>query len=460
MSQEHDYIGHPGLPPEARPTPEQAEAIATLGYIYGYPLVLMDASRRYMTAVRERSDVKAPVNQLCHLGRFPDHTSRAVVSPNVDTLYSTAWLDLGPEPMVLSTPEIGDRYWLVQMLDAWTNVFAAPGTRTSGGAAAAFALVGPRWHGELPPSVKEIRSPTDLVWLIGRTYTGGPDDHEAVRAIQARYDLRPLSAWGQAYAPPRDVPIAADTDTRNTPVEQVASMDAGAFLSRMARLLAANPAAVEDAPLVERLRWIGLRPGGSFELARVPPVMADAIARGVAAARGRIAAGATRPPSRTANGWRIELGLGRYETHYQRRAEIALVSLGANLPEDAIYPMTSVDHDGRPLSGDERYVIHFAPDQLPPVKAFWSITMYDEHHYLVENPIGRHAIGDRDPLRRNADGSLDILLQHEAPEEPWRSNWLPAPRGELNLIMRLYWPERAVLEGRWVPPPVERVAGR
>jgi len=455
---EQHAAGQVGFEPAGQPTPQQAEAIATLGYMYGYPLVLMDASRRYMTAVSERADLKAPLNQLCHLGRFPDHSSRGVVSPNVDTLYSTAWLDLGAEPLVLAVPEMGDRYYVMQMLDAWTNVFASPGTRTTGGGAGAFALVGPHWRGELPESVREIQSPTNLVWLIGRTYTAGPSDYEAVHALQARYDLRPLSAWTRPYEPPRDVRVDAGADARTPPVVWVAQMDTSRFFSRLARLMTDNPPAPDDEPLVERLRWIGVQAGAPFDLGQLPPRMADAVARGVSAARGRIAAGTRRPATRAGNGWRVALDLGRYGTSYQHRAETALVALGANVPEDAVYPMTNVDAEGRRLTGRSRYVIHFDQPALPPVRAFWSLTMYDERHFLVASPIGRHALGSRDDLRRNADGSLDIFIQHDEPEAAKAANWLPAPRGELNLIMRLYWPERDVLEGRWTPPPVVRLA--
>jgi hypothetical protein len=208
------------------------------------------------------------------------------------------------------------------------------------------------------------------------------------------------------------------------------------------------------------MRRIGVTPGAAVDFSRGPFKVADAIGRGLAGARARIADGAQGGTAggQAVNGWRIETDLGRYGTDYALRARVALVALGANLPEDAVYPMTDVDGSGRPLSGKNRYVIRFPSGQRPPVNAFWSITMYDQNHFLVDNPIDRYAIGDRDELKAGPDGSLEILIQHARPEPAQQANWLPAPAGEFNLIMRLYWPQRAILDGSWTPPAVERRA--
>ena len=202
---------------EPSASPEEAEAIATLAYGYGFPLVLMDVSREVMTAVPSAEAQKAPINQFIHVAEFPDDTYRDVVSPNVDTLYSLAWLDLAAEPIVLRVPDLGDRYYLMQICDAWTNVFAAPGTRTTGNRAGAFALVGPDWRGTLPPDVQKIAAPTNLVWIIGRTYTAGKADYATVNAIQRQYELVPLGAWGRPYTPPARVPVAPGVDARRPP---------------------------------------------------------------------------------------------------------------------------------------------------------------------------------------------------------------------------------------------------
>ncbi len=443
---------------EPTATPEEAEAIATLAYGYGFPLVLMDASRAVMTAVPSVEAQKGPINQFIHVMEFPDDTYRDVVSPNVDTLYSTAWLDLAAEPIVLRVPDLADRYYVMQICDAWTNVFTAPGTRTTGNRAGAFALVGPDWRGTLPADVQKLAAPTNLVWIIGRTFTAGKADYAAVNAIQRQYELVPLSAWGRPYTPPAKVPVAPGVDSQTPTVVQVGKMSAGDFLARLAQLMGPNPPAAEDQPLVSRLRKIGVAPGAPFALDRLPARLKAAIESGIASGRARLAAAAKAiSEDQPANAWRIERSLGRYGTDYATRALVAVVGLGSNLAEDAVYPITRVDADGGKLTGANRYQLHFDASGLPPVNAFWSVTMYSTSQFLVKNPIGRHALGDRDPLRYNADGSLDIYLQHADPGADKRANWLPAPPDGFSLVMRLYSPKQAVIDGSWSPPPVVRV---
>ena len=275
---------------EPTASPEEAEAIATLAYGYGFPLVLMDVSREVMTAVPSVEAQKGPINQFIHVAEFPDDTYRDVVSPNVDTLYSLAWLDLAAEPIVLRVPDLADRYYLMQICDAWTNVFAAPGTRTTGNRAGAFALVGPDWRGTLPSDVQKIAAPTNLVWIIGRTYTAGKADYATVNAIQRQYELVPLAAWGRPYTPPARVPVAPGVDAKTPPVVQVSKeMSAGVFLDRLAQLMGPNPPAPEDEPMISRLRRIGVAPGAPFAFDRLPPRLKTAIERGIAAGRARLA---------------------------------------------------------------------------------------------------------------------------------------------------------------------------
>jgi hypothetical protein len=445
------------LPLESTASREEAEAIATLAYIYGLPLVLMDVSREVMTSVPAPRGLKAPLNQFIHLRQFPDYTLHEVVSPNVDTLYSTAWLDLSREPVVLAVPEMGKRYYLMQMLDAWTNVFAAPGTRTTGSGAGAFLIVGPGWKGTVPPGVRTIAAPTNLVWILGRTYTAGAHDYDAVRALQDQYHLVPLSAWGRPYAPPAQVPVDTSADVQTAPVDQTSRLSASAFLTRLAGLMGPNPPAEDDEPMVKRLRMIGVVPGESFALDRLPPPLSAAVASGVAAGRARLEALSKAPPQNLVNGWAIERRVGRYATNYMLRAHVALVGLGANLPEDAIYPMAMVDIEGAKLTGANRYLLHFPADALPPVDAFWSVTMYDDRHFLVKNPIDRYALGDRAPMHFNPDGSLDLFIQNADPGGDRHANWLPAPAEGFNLLMRLYSPRKAILEGTWSPPPIVRL---
>jgi hypothetical protein len=317
--------------------------------------------------------------------------------------------------------------------------------------------MGPGWRGEVPSTVDRIKSPTDMVWIIGRTYTAGKRDYDAVHAIQSQYQLVPLSAWGKPYSPPSRAAVPAGIDLHTPPVTQVDKLGAGPFFSRLAQLMEANPPTANDEPIADRLSRLGIVPGEPFDLGSLPPSVADAIEGGVAAARARLHGATTPAFGKPVNGWRIQLDLGRYGTNYEARAMVAQLGLGANLAEDAVYPMAEVDAEGKPLSGEHRYRLSFPPGGLPPVNAFWSVTMYDDRHFLAANPIGRYALGDRDPLRAAPDGTLDIIIQHDDPGPALRANWLPAPTGGFSLAMRLYYPKQPVLDGSWTPPAVVRV---
>jgi len=438
-------------------TEQEARALAVEAYLYFYPLVTMDLTRRQMTSVPPGGKPGAgPMNAFAHARAFPDATSRAVVRPNFDTLYSIAWLDLTAQPMILSVPDTDGRYYLLQLTDMWTDVFAAPGQRTSGTAAGRFGVVPPGWVGGLPPDVEPIRAPTPYVWVVGRTQTNGPADFAAVHRIQDGYTLTPLSAWGR---PTRPVPFEPDptVDTRTEPLRQVHRMAAADFFAYAAELLKLHAPHPTDWSILARMRRIGIEVGRSFDVDRLPPTVRHALADVPAEALRRLRA---KMPTlgRQANGWMVMTDtIGAYGNAYLARAATAMVGLGANQPEDAVYPLNVSDEDGAPLNGEHGYVIRFAADALPPVDAFWSVTMYDAEGFQVANPLDRFAIGDRDALAYEADGSLELLLQHEPPDEGRQSNWLPAPRGPLGVTMRLYAPRQPVLDGTWNPPPVQRV---
>lgn len=433
-----------------------AHDLGVEGYIYGYPLVLMDATRQVGTNVPNAGENAAPINQLGQKRSFPDDTFTTVVSPNADTLYSFAFLDLSKEPMVLSVPEMGNRYYLMEMLDAWTNVFASPGTRTTGSRKADFAIVGPQWSGTLPAGVQEIKSPTNLVWIIGRTQTNGQSDYSAVHTIQDKYKLTPLSAWGKAYTPPDNVAVTTTVDMKTPPVEQIFKMDAATFFGRLNALMRDNPPLPADAEAIKRFAGVGIGPGRTFDLKGLDPAVAKGVEASVGDAQAKIIGEAKKPHGKTINGWEFMDNLGNYGTDYLWRAVVALVGLGANLPEDAVYPRATKDADGRPFNGANQYEIRFATGQLPPVAAFWSITMYNSKQFFEKNPINRYAIGDRDKLNFNSDGSLSLYLQNESPGKDKESNWLPAPKDSFNLFMRLYWPKKEILASNWKPPAVVR----
>jgi hypothetical protein len=359
--------------------------------------------------------------------------------------------------MVLSVPDMGKRYYLMQLVEAWTNVFAAPGTRTTGNGKGAFAIVGPGWTGALPKGVKELKSPTNIVWICGRTQTDGKADYPVVHAIQDQYKSTPLSAWGKDYTPPEDVPVAQGIDVKTPPVQQVVTMDAGTFFARLNTLMKDNPPAPADADAMKRFAAIGVAPGKPFDPAKLDPAVAKGIERGARAGREKIDADAKKPLGHTVNNWSVATeGIGRYGTDYQFRAVVARIGLGSNLPEDSIYPYTRVDAEGKPLIGANRYVIRFPKGQLPPVDAFWSVTVSNSKQALVANPIDRYAIGDRDKLKVDDDGSLTLYVQHDPPGKDKESNWLPAPTDEFNLVMRVYSPKKEILDGTWKPPAVER----
>lgn len=386
---------------------------------------------------------------------YPTPKDRDVTAPNADTLYSIAWIDLAKEPYVLSIPDAGDRYYLMPMLDGYTNVFQDPGSRTTGTKAQRFAITGPSWHGQLPAGVTEYKSPTNLVWILGRTYCSGtPADYAAVHAFQDKLSLVPLSALGKPYTPP---PGRVDpTIDMKTPVrDQVDRMNGTTFFGTLSAFFKNNPPTSADRPLIDKLARIGLVPGGDFEPSKLHPVVMRALNAAPAAGQEAIKAQAKKA-GHDVNGWLFSTKTGTYGTDYLQRAFITAVGLGANRPEDAIYPMSETDADKKPYDGANEYVIHFPSGQTPPVKGFWSVTMYDPSFFFVENPIHRYSISPR-TLKPNADGSVDIYVQKDSPGADRESNWLPAPAGKFNLMMRLYWPEQPILAGTWQPPPV-RVA--
>jgi hypothetical protein len=424
-------------------------------YVFGYPLVLMDVTREVSTNVSHPTTDSAPINQFVHKREYPDETFTHVVSPNADTLYSSAFLDLSEGPMVLSLPDVSSRYYLMQLLDGWTNVFSSLGSRTTGNASGRFVIAGPDWKGEIPTDHKLVQSPTNLAWIIGRTQTNGKGDYAAVHSIQDQYKLEPLDP--NHSAPPL---VDPSIDMNTSPVEQVSRMDAPIFLNRFATLMKTNPPAAADAQMMRALNSIGMVPGRTFDFATLHPSIAKGIESGCLAGQQTIIGEAKKGRGRIVNGWQFSDHLGVYGIDYIWRATVALTGLGANIKQDAIYSRASRDANGNPLNGSDTFEITFADGQLPPVNAFWSITLYNSKNYFAANPIHRFAIGDRDSLRLNTDRSLTLVIQHERPAPEMESNWLPAPAGNFCLVMRLYWPRIEVINGSWEPPRLKRTTAQ
>jgi hypothetical protein len=441
---------------EGKPLPKNAAGIAVEAYIYGYPLVTMDQTRRVTTNVAVPEDSRAPMGQFANMSSYPDARYHDVTAPNANTLYSNAWLDLGEEPYVLSLPEEQGRYYLMPMLSGWSNVFFAPGKRTTGTAPQRYVIAGPDWKGSPDvPGATLIRAPTNMVWIIGRTFARETkEDLAAVNQLQRQYSLVPLSAFGKHYTPPPGR-IDPSIDTKTPVRDQVNAMDAKTFFDRLAMLMKANPPSRRDSQLVKRMASIGIVPGKPFDEAKLGRHAKATLEDLPKRAQERIlAVGRDMDP---VNGWHYQTNLGRYGKNYDLRAYTTYVGLGANLPQDAIYPIASVDGLGLPLDGLRKYILHFDKGEQPPVKGFWSVTMYNPEYGFVPNPLNRYQISPtQSPVKTNPDGSLDIYVQHDNPGADKVQNWLPSPAGSFLLMMRLYWPDQSVLDGTWKPPGIRQ----
>jgi hypothetical protein len=343
-------------------------------------------------------------------------------------------------------------------------VFASPGWRTTGTQAGNFLVTPLGWRPDLrdrfidefklPKGTQRIEATTPFVWIIGRTKTDGPPDYDAVHKIQAGYKVTPLSEWGN---PPKPVEVKIDpsVDMKTPPKVQVDTMPADKFFAYAAELLKINPPHFTDEPMIARLKRIGIEPGKSFDMARLDPTIRDGLQR--APEEGRKLMEWKLPTlARVANGWSMNTDtMGVYGNYYLKRAIVAQAGLGANVPEDAIYPINLSDESGKPLDGANKYVLHF--EKMPPTSAFWSVTLYDPEGFQIANSLNRFAVSSWMPFNYNADGSLDLYFQNESPGKDREANWLPAPKGGFNLTMRIYAPKSEALTGKWNPPPVTRV---
>ncbi|WP_237067410.1 DUF1254 domain-containing protein [Microbulbifer guangxiensis] len=435
----------------------EARALAKEAWLFGLPLVMFEKQIDYSTYATQAGEARAPINQFAHYRRFVDASNRSIVGFNVDNLYSLAWIDLEEEPLVLTVPVMGDRYWMMQIVDAWNGVPVAPGSRThSGDKPHVFLIAGPDWQGTVPDGMELLRSPTNLGGIGGRTYCAGADDYDTVNALQDQYQLIPLSAWGKHHAPPDSVPLKEDADGETLVNTQVMALDAGQFFSNLNRLLVTNPPYAEDAPMLEKLRLLGIAPGAPFSTEHLRADVVAALEEGVAQGKAAMTAEMNNL-GKMVNQWGLTYDMGRYGTKYAYRAAWTFVGIGGNRIEDAFYPLALNDADGKPLSGEHRYTLTFPEGAWPPADAFWSLTLYDLEGYLVENSLDRYAIGDRSGMVANPDGSLTIYIQSESPVEDRQANWLPAPKaGPFKLALRLYVPQESVLDGSWVPPAIVR----
>jgi hypothetical protein len=419
------------LPPDA-----DVATIAATGYVYGLPYIEMARTRAQILGA-------APgVDRFIHRRGLATASSRGVTSPNNDTLYSTAWLDLACGPVLLRTPDFGARYWSVALMGMNTDNFAVPGTRTHGNRPGRFLIAAADWQGEMPARTELIRSPSRWVWALGRIIA---DDVSAVTRLQ---DSLTLTAPATGCAATPGLP------------GRLSSTDPVAFLGLLGALLVENPPPAADAPVLAQLQRIGFVPGQAFRTDRWSREEREALQRGFDGAREAVLHNTDQRAQNLVNGWLIPPpGVGDAGTDYALRAAVALHGLAALPRAEAIY----LQHDGSgtPTVGAKHWRLHFAAGELPPVDAFWSLTLYeptpDGRFYFFPNPHDRYSVGDHTSgVTRNADGSLDVLIQADEPAS-LASNWLPAPSGVFSLSFRAYLPRRPLLDGTWHMPPLKEV---
>lgn len=424
----------------------EARSIAKDAFLYAYPMLY-----NYKTMVEQAVD-PASKSYVGGFGRFRNYSrpygpeNKDIVTPNNDTPYSWAWLDLRREPWVLTVPVIPDkRYYVFQWIDLFTYNFAYVGSRTTGDGAGHYLFAGPNWHGETPKGIDKVfRSETDFIVTLGRTALLGPADVKNLQAIQRGYALTPLSTFEHG-APPPSVPKLSFPkwdEAKATSIDFIAYLN---FLLQFTQPV--DPAEVE---LMQRFATIGIAPGKPFDAAALQPDQRAALEAGVADGKAALADAEKQTTSSfDLFGTRQDLG-----GNYTKRAVAAAMGIYGNTKEEAVYVGTRLNADHQPLLGSQPYVVHFDKQDLPPARFFWSMTMYDlPARHLVANPIQRYSIGDRTQgLQYGADGSLDIYVQHASPGPTKESNWLPAPEGAYTVIARIYGPDASVFNGSWTFP--------
>lgn len=425
-------------------------------YIFGYPLVTMDMTRKHETNVRVPDDAHAPMGQMIKMRSYPAVDDRGAAAPNADTLYTMVWLDVSDEPWVFSIPDMGDRFYIMPMLSGFNEIIFTAGSRRTGNGAQEYVITGPGWSGEIPDGVTRVESPTGLVWILGRVACAGTaEDYEVVHALQDRFASVPLSSYGEPYEPPPGV-VDESFDMEKAVRKQVNKMPLEEYFAYLAELLKTNPPKAGDAEIVERMAEIGIVPGRDFDADKLPH-LGHKLDPKVALAELLRTMKAKDP----VNGWLYwTSNAGEYGIDYEQRAMVTLIGPGMNFAEDAVYPFSQKDANGKKYNGSKhQYVMRFENGQMPPVKGFWSLTMYDSSFFFVPNSIDRYSLGGGDTFVTNDDGSVDLYIQAESPGPEKESNWLPAPDGKFILMLRLYWPDDetpTILDGSWKPPKVVR----
>ncbi len=438
--------------------PAEARAIAKEAYIYGFPLVDSYRIQHAYFVDRENPEYKAPWNQLRNFSRVFTPEDKAVQTPNSDTPYSFLGMDLRAEPIVLTLPVIEkERYFSIQLIDAYTFNFDYIGSRATGNDGGSFLIAGPRWNGETPKGVKKvIRAETELVLAAYRTQLFNPADIENVKKVQAGYKVQPLSAFLGQPAP--KAPPAIDFIKPLTPDTQKTSLDFFTVLNFVLQFCPTHPSEKE---LMARFAKIGVGAGKTFEAAKLSPELKKAIEQGMADAWQAYADVKKRLDAKEVTSGDT-FGTREYlQNNYLYRMLAAMFGIYGHSKAEAMYPLYTVDDGGQPLDASKKsYVVRFSQGKFPPVNAFWSLTLYELPSSLLSaNPLNRYLINSPmlPDLKRDADGGLTLYIQHESPGKDKESNWLPAPNGPFFMAMRLYWPKAEALEGKWTAPPLTAV---
>ncbi len=428
-------------------------------YLYGYPMLTMGYTHKVSTNVEEPNGLgKAPLNQWANMTKFPKYGFTAVVRPNLDTYYSLVYADVSKEPLYIEIPAT-ERYYLIPILNNFGDVEESLGSRTTGQEMVKFVLAGPNTETKFPEDMKVIRSSTSLNWVLGRVAVKNDEDgKEEVENFQKKLVCVPYSEKDNPdYVAPKGT---INPDYALVPMDKVDGLSIEDYFNEMMTLMVNNPPREEDVPFMEQFLNVGITPGGKFDISAYTPVQQEKIKSIPAMVQKKFAEMTAKPMSENMqNGWNvITKGLGEYGTNYALRAYVTKIGYGANTAEDAIYPNTAVDMDGNSYNGSNKYVLHFDADKLPPVKGFWSLTMYDKKGFLVDNEIDRYVLGSQKELTYNEDGSLDIYIQAKAPEGK-ESNWLPSTQAgeEFELTFRMYYPEETIINRSWQMPGVQKV---
>ena len=441
---------------EADITPTEARAIAKEAYIYGFPMVDSYRIQHEYFVDRTSPQFKGPRNQIVNVPRVYTPADTAIQTPNSDTPYSFVGMDLRAEPLVLTVPVIEkSRYFSVQLIDAYTFNFAYIGSRATGNDGGSFLVAGPHWKGEVPKGVtKVIRSETEFVFALYRTQLFNPGDIDNVKKVQAGYKVQTLSAFLGTPAPKSAPRI--DFIKPLTPAEEKRSLKFFNILSFVLQFCPTDPSETE---LMARFAKIGVGAGKTMDASKLSPEMAKAIGEGIADAWGAFGGFVKEAEAGKVTSGDI-FGTREYlKNNYLYRMGAAVLGIYGNSKQEAMYPFYAVDEAKQKLTGASRYTLRFAPGQLPPVNAFWSLTMYElPKSLLVANPINRYLINSPmlPQLQRDADGGLTLFIQNESPGKDKEANWLPAPKGPFSVYMRLYWPKEEALEGKWTAPPMKR----